>query len=163
MIFDYYEENKPFVSLWLGNFENVEQLQRYVATVYLDFDAENGDLEWQQKRNQWFLPTNANRVGECELYQGSDESFNQFEYDFECYFDPDFMEVSFRNPTSDWIQLIENHSYYAQFKDIPITLTQTYNAVILIYNCAYDGHIANHTTDDYSLDYIAHFPYVKTP
>lgn len=116
MIYDYFKENNGYVSLWLGNFPNQEQLNCYLQTVYWEDESE---AEFQQKLDRLFLQENRNRPEESELRELFDECYNHFKYDFGLSFDSDFSEVSHSAQAScSSMELLREHSYFDSFRHL---------------------------------------------
>jgi len=165
-MYDYCEEGCGFVSLWLGNFKNENQLDDYLDTVYQDFDNET-DSEFQQRLNKLFLPENANRPCEQSFKELFDEFYNQFEYDFGITHDEDFRERSYLDTSSSSISvLIGEHSYAETFIHYFVdlfkeSLDKKYNTVILIYDCHYDGYVKQIHHDQFDVEFFGSVPFEK--
>ncbi|MFE3574445.1 immunity 22 family protein [Lysinibacillus sp. NPDC059133] len=159
MIFDYYQENSGYVSIWAGHFENNDQLDSYLSTVYQREDET--DEEFSKELERLFLSQNQNRACEVELKELYDEFYNQFEYDFGFTFDEDFCEAVFYELTFTKLdQLLQNDfSYSEQFKGRFISkvgndLSQPYNAIILLFGVNYDGQNLTVNHDTYHIDFL---------
>lgn len=159
VIFNYYEENSGYVSIWAGRLKNKEQLNNYLATVYQREDE--ADEEFSKKLEQLFLPENQNRACEVELKELYDEFYNQFEYDFGFTFDEDFREALYYESFSTKLDqlLHDDFSYSEQFKGEFISkvgneLSKPYNTIILLYDVNYDGQISTVTHDTIHIDFL---------
>ncbi len=159
MIYDYYQENSGYVSIWLGNFNDNEQLNDYLDTVYQD--EHESDKDFAKKLAQLFVVGNQKRPYEREFRELYDEFYNQFAYDFGLTFEEDFREaVCYAIASNKLNQLIHDDFAFAeQFKkpmiskvgnDLPIA----YNTIILLYDVNYDGHISTIHHGTFSLEFL---------
>lgn len=102
-------EYEGFVSIWLGNFDSLNDLMEYANTDMFDEDGNN-------------IPSRfATDFFDVEIRA----------------FDPDFFELGVDEPSDDLAKLVESFSYGDTFEVEGIELEKTYNAVILVYDLKY--------------------------
>lgn len=148
-----------YVSIWAGNVNSEEQLYTYLATVYQG--EEETDQAFAEKLGQLFLPEHQFRAYESDLKALFDEYYHQFAYDFGILFDEDFCEAfCYKVPSNELSQLIHPDFSYAEhftanlIEKIGNKLSVSYNAVIILYDCHYDGHIASVRHQDAHIDFL---------
>ncbi|WP_369355838.1 immunity 22 family protein [Lysinibacillus capsici] len=153
------DEQNGYVSIWVGNFTSEEQLHTYLPTVYQGEDET--DEAFSQKLAKLFLPENQHRTCEEEFKALYDEFYNQFEYDFGLTFDEDFCEALFYEAASNQLKqlLCDEFSYSQQFKHQVLAkmgneLQKAYNAIILLYDMKYEGHIQSVSHEAFHIDFV---------
>ncbi|AFH64810.1 immunity 22 family protein [Paenibacillus caseinilyticus] len=87
-----------------------------------------------------------------------------FERDFAFRYDPDFIELNFKEtPAADWESLLQGHSYDEEiipaFMEEIGPLSRSFNTVILVYNLAYDAEHLRSGTAAGELEYIGQAAY----
>lgn len=167
MIYDYYKEKNSMVSLWLGIFKCSEQLEEYLSDVYQQEDED--DVTFQKKIDRLFIPDNKNRPCENELRILFDNGncYNQFAYDFGISFNRDFQETYFlKEHMNDLFAILDGFSYFDTFKEpfahlLGKKLEKKYNAVVLVYNCNYDGFIRRTKHRDFEIEFMGSVPFTE--
>jgi hypothetical protein len=120
------------VSLWAGIFVSPQTFSEVVATVY----TEDGDFD----------------PSEFAATFGID------------YYDEDFFEANWFGVAERVIKLLNMFSYYEIIVDrfaslLPATVQATANAIILLYNFEYDGHVRAATVRGVELAYLGSVSY----
>ncbi|MFJ7369472.1 immunity 22 family protein [Lysinibacillus sp. NPDC098008] len=154
-----YYNKDGYVSIWAGKVHSEVQLYTYLTTVYQG--REETDQAFAEKLGQLFLPEHQCRAYESDLKALFDDYYHQFTYDFGIVFDEDFCEaLYYKAPSNELSQLIHpDFSYVEHFTANFIAkmgnkLPESYNAVIILYDCHYDGHIASVRHEAYQIDFL---------
>ena len=164
MIYDY-ADREGWVSIWVGNCDSYDALDRYLSTVYLE-EWENWEPHPKAlaELEKIFLPENRDRPCEEELREMfNGEMYNRFEYDFGLSFDEDFREAEvFPGATRDMGQLLEPFSCSGDFIPAARALDTSHlpecNAAVLLYNLRYTGGVQKAEQEGVSLRFLGSFP-----
>lgn len=164
MIYDY-ADREGWVSIWVGNCDSYDALDRYLSTVYLE-EWENWEPHPKAlaELEKIFLPENRDRPCEEELREMfNGEMYNRFEYDFGLSFDEDFREAEvFDAATRDLWALLEPFSNSGDFlpevKKLDTSQLPDCNAAVLLYDFRYTGGIPKAEHEGVSLRFLGCFP-----
>lgn len=163
MIYDY-EDQEGYVSLWVGVCRDYDAVDRYLSTIYMDDDYEEGS-EPDEIWKELLLPANQSRACEQELIDAFNyETFNQFEYDFGLSFDEDFREAAVRDEvTDDPGILFEGFSCQETFIEEARSLMNgripKCNTAVVLYDFKYSGGITEAEHRDVHLYFVGYAKY----
>ncbi|WP_426448231.1 immunity 22 family protein [Paenibacillus sp. S-38] len=112
----------------------------------------------------WSLEEAVQAYVEGSYTEEGDYVPSPFENDFALRYDPDFIELQYREaPAAEWASLLGGHSYdeelISAFAEEIGPLDRAFNTVILVYNLAYDGEHTLSRTGAGELVYIGQVEY----
>lgn len=114
-------ECEGLVSIWLGNFDSLDDLMSYAADDITDNDGD--DIHSQFAADFFGIKENA--------------------------FDPDFWELGVYEPSDSLTELVNQFLNDYTFEVEGIKLKKTYNAVILVYDFKYQSKIGINAPVDF--------------